>query len=265
MKIAITANGPDLGAGVSNRLGTAPYLLVVDLEDMSFEAVAGPPPSSGPGAGIETISIAVDMGAKAILTGFLSPHIALTLEKIGIEVITSVSGSAMAAAENYRQGAFQQINGPPQQSDVPITSHARMQLQEAFRKAGRQFFSIIPVLAGVILLVGLFRGLVSQDMLLSVFSGNMIPDTFLGACIGSLLSGNPVNSYVVGDALLKMGVSLFGAAAFMLSWVNVGLPQLPAEISALGTRFAVTRAIAAFFMTIVASILTVILSGNSLS
>ena len=265
MKIAITTTGPDLGADVSNRLGTTPYLLVVDVDDMSFEAVAGPPPSAGPGGGIETISIAVDMGVKAILTGFLSPHIALTLEKIGMEVITSVSGSAMAAAENYRQGAFQKINGTPQQSDVPMASHAWTQLREAFRKAGRQFFSIIPVLVGVISLVGLFRGFVSQDMLLSVFSGNMIQDTFLGACIGSLLSGNPVNSYVIGETLLKMGVSLFGAAALMLSWVNVGLLQLPAEISALGTRFAVTRTIAAFFMAIVVSILTVILTGGSLS
>ena len=264
MKIGITATGPDLGASVSNRLGTTPYLLVVDVKDMSFETVAGPPPSAGPGAGIETISIAMGMGVKAILTGFLSPHIALTLEKIGIEVITSVSGSAMAAAENYRQGALQQINGIPQQSDVPMASHARTQLQEAFRKAGRQFFSIIPVLVGVILLVGLFRGFVSHDMLLSVFSGNMIQDTFLGACIGSLLSGNPVNSYVIGDTLLKMGVSLFGVAALMLSWVNVGLLQLPAEISALGTRFTITRAIAAFFMAIVVSILTVILTGRSL-
>ena len=49
MKIGITATGPDLGASVSNRLGTTPYLLVVDVKDMSFETVAGPPPSAGPG------------------------------------------------------------------------------------------------------------------------------------------------------------------------------------------------------------------------
>jgi hypothetical protein len=59
-----------------------------------------------------------------------------------------------------------------------------------------------------------------------------------------------------------MGVSLFGAAALMLTWVNVGLLQLPAEISALGARFAISRTIAAFLMAIVVSILTVMLAGG---
>ena len=264
MKIAITATGPDLGARVADRLGTAPYLLVVDLDDMSFEAVDGPPPSAGHGAGVETLSTAMDMGAKVILTGFLSPHIALALEKIGIGVITSVSGSAMDAIERYRQGVSGQASSPSQESDPVGDAHGRMRFYEAFQRAGRQFSGIVPVLVGVVLLVGLFRGFVSRDMLLSVFSGNMISDTFRGACMGSLLSGNPVNSYVIGDTLLTMGVSLFGATALMLAWVNVGVLQLPAEISALGARFAVIRAMAAFCMAIGGSILTVVLTGGRL-
>ena len=50
---------------VEKRLGTAAYLLVVDLDDMSFEAVAGPSPSAGPGAGIEAVSIVLNMGGKS--------------------------------------------------------------------------------------------------------------------------------------------------------------------------------------------------------
>jgi predicted Fe-Mo cluster-binding NifX family protein len=253
MKIAIPANAPDLGARVENRLGTAPYLLVIDLDDLSFEAVAGPSATGGPGAGIEAISIVTGMGAEAILAGFISPHIALTLEEKGVAVITPVVGSVMDAIEKYRQGARARMTGRPQQPGVQV----------AFRKALRQFFSIIPVLIGVVLLVGLFRGFVSRNLLLTIFSGNVFQDTLWGACIGSLLSGNPVNSYVVAETLLKMGVSLFGAAALMLTWVNVGLLQLPVEISALGSRFALSRAIAAFLMAIVVSILTVIFSGGT--
>jgi predicted Fe-Mo cluster-binding NifX family protein len=253
MKIAIPANAPDLGARVENRLGTAPYLLVIDLDDLSFEAVAGPSATGGPGAGIEAISIVTGMGAEAILAGFISPHIALTLEEKGVVVITPVVGSVMDAIEKYRQGARARMTGRPQQPGVQV----------AFRKALRQFFSIIPVLIGVVLLVGLFRGFVSRNLLLTIFSGNVFQDTLWGACIGSLLSGNPVNSYVVAETLLKMGVSLFGAAALMLTWVNVGLLQLPVEISALGSRFALSRAIAAFLMAIVVSILTVIFSGGT--
>jgi hypothetical protein len=82
---------------------------------------------------------------------------------------------------------------------------------------------MLSVLVATLLLVGLFRGFVDRDQLLIIFSGNVLQDTFWGACIGSLLAGNAVNRYGVGATLLTMGASLFGAAALMLAWVNVEL------------------------------------------
>ena len=78
----------------------------------------------------------------------------------------------------------------------------------------------------------------------------------------SLLAGNAVNRYGVGATLLTMGASLFGAAALMLAWVNVGLLQLPVEISALGSRFAITRTVAAFLMAMVVWIKSCCRSGG---
>jgi predicted Fe-Mo cluster-binding NifX family protein len=263
MKIAIPATAPELGANVENRLGAAAYLLVIDMEDMSFEAVSGPPQSAGPGGGIETIAMVVGMGATAILAGFISPQIATTLEKNGIEVITPVSGRVTDAAERYRQGGFSRTRGNLQPSNGPAAPPGS-RFQGAFQKAGKQFFGMVPVLIGVVLLVGLFRGFVSREVLSAVFSGNPIRDTLWGAGVGSVLAGNPVNSYVIGETLLDMGVGLYGTAALMLSWVNVGLAQLPAEVSALGVRFAVSRNIAAFFMAMLVAVLTVILTGGGL-
>ena len=262
MKIAIPATAPDLGASVENRLGTAAYLLVIDTEDMSFEAVAGPPPSTGPGAGIKVIVMVMEMGATAILAGFISPQIASTLEKNGIEVIAPVSGRVMDAAETYRKGGFSRTSGDLQPSNAPVAPPLGSRFREAYQKAARQFFGMVPVLIGVVLLVGLFRGFVSREMLLAIFSGNPIQDALWGAGVGSVLAGNPVNSYVIGETLLNMGVSLYGTAALMLSWVNVGLVQLPAEVSALGARFAVFRTITAFCMAMLVAILTVILTGG---
>jgi predicted Fe-Mo cluster-binding NifX family protein len=259
MKIAIPANAPELDAVVEKRLGTAAYLLVVDLDDMSFEAVAGPSPSAGPGAGIEAVSIVLNMGAKAILSGFISPYIASTLEKNGIAVITPVGGRVTDVIEKYKQGAFVQ---PSSLKMAP--ARAIPPLRPAFQKAARQFISILPFLTGVVLLVGLFRGFVSRELLMTIFSGHVIQDTLWGACLGSIFTGNPANSYVVGETLLNMGASLFGAAALMMTWVNVGVLQLPAEISALGARFAIVRLVAAFLMAIFVSILTVVLTGGHL-
>ena len=246
MKIGIPATSPNLDAKVENRLGTAAYLLVIDLDDLSFESAVRPSSSAGPAAGIEAISLLTRMGAKTILAGYISPNIELTLRKSGIEVITPVRGTVLDALEKYRQGTLSE-KSEDSKSDVPIPSHAIPLVMQTFRKTLRQFQNIIPALVGVVLLVGLFRGFMSQDLLLKIFQGKVIQDTLWGACIGSLFSGNPVNSYVVGETLLNTGVSLFGVAALMLTWVNVGLLQLPAEISALGKGFAITRAIASFF------------------
>ena len=105
---------------------------------------------------------------------------------------------------------------------------ARVKGRDALRRAARQFFSIFPILIAVIFLVGLFQAFLPRRVLLTLFSGNTFRDTVWGACAGSIVTGNPINSYVIGETLLNLGVSLFGVTALMLSWVSVGLVQLPA-------------------------------------
>ena len=39
MKIAISSTGPDLDAQVDPRFGRCEYFLIVELDDMSFEAL----------------------------------------------------------------------------------------------------------------------------------------------------------------------------------------------------------------------------------
>jgi len=264
MKIAIPATAPNLDAQVEHKLGTAAYLLVIDMDDMSFEAIEGPPPSHGPGAGIQAVSLVVGMGVRVILTGYISPHIAGTLRQNGIEIITSVSGRVRNAVEKYERdhAALTDITAPDDATEH--SSLARVKGRDALRKAAKQFFSIFPILIAVILLVGLFQAFLPRKALLTLFSGNTFWDTVWGACAGSIVTGNPINSYVIGETLLNLGVSLFGVTALMLSWVSVGLVQLPAEISALGIRFAVVRNSAAFLIAIVASVVIVWLSEGAL-
>ena len=263
MKIAIPAGGPDMNARVENRLGTAPWLLVIDADSLVFDAVEGPSRSSGPGAGIQAVTLVLGMGARALLTGTLSPGIAATLRKNGIEVITGVSGSVQDVVDAYRRGDFRAADVPcPKEQTGEAFSGGKMRCRDALKKTARQFAGILPVLLGVILLVGLFHSFVPRDLLLSLFPGNAVQDTLFGALAGSLMAGNPLNSYVMGDALIEMGVSLFGAVAFMLAWVNIGLVQLPAEIAALGAVFAGLRNLAAFLMVILVAALTVLLMGG---
>jgi len=262
MKIALFADAPHMDARLEQKPGTARYLLVVDTETMDFEAAPGPAGSGGSGAGVKLLSMAAGMGAQAILVGYVAPPIAAALEKKGIRVITSVSGRVRDLIERFREGA-----PPPEEDGVhargePPEDPSPSPWKEALQKTTRQVWGMLPILTGVILLLGLFHAFVPRTGLTAFFSGHRSLDILRAACAGSVLAGNPVNSYVLGRGLLDMGVSLSAVTALMLSWVCVGLVQLPAEMATLGTRFAVTRNVAAFVGSLAAAPLIVWLAGG---
>jgi uncharacterized membrane protein YraQ (UPF0718 family) len=134
-------------------------------------------------------------------------------------------------------------------------------LSEALQKAMREMTIMLPALLGVILLVGLFQTFVSKARMSCFFGGGLLSDAFVGAVFGSVLAGNPANSYVIGKGLFEAGVGLSGVATFILTWVTVGLIQLPAEAAALGIRFALARAVVAFALSIPIAYLTLWLVG----
>ncbi len=80
--------------------------------------------------------------------------------------------------------------------------------------------------------------------------------------MGSILAGNPINSYVIGKNLLDIGIGLSGVTALLLTWVSVGLIQLPVESKALGIRFALVRNIAGFMVAIIMSFVIVWFTGG---
>jgi hypothetical protein len=123
-------------------------------------------------------------------------------------------------------------------------------------KAFINFWTVFPVLLGVILLIGLFRSFISSRMITTMLTGELLKDSTIGAAIGSISTGNPLTSYISGGELLKDGVSLYAVAAFIVAWVTVGLVQLPGEISILGKAFAVTRNILNFFLAILVAFAT---------
>lgn len=128
----------------------------------------------------------------------------------------------------------------------------------SFFKTVRSFGTMLPMLFGIILLLGLFKVYVTPEMVSSVFTDRPLHDTLLGALIGSISTGNPITSYIIGGGLLDEGVSLFAVTAFILAWVTVGMVQLPAEAAMLGKRFALTRNGLSFILAIVVATATVL-------
>jgi uncharacterized membrane protein YraQ (UPF0718 family) len=137
--------------------------------------------------------------------------------------------------------------------------------QSRWKRAARGLLSnvkmSIPILVGILLLIGLINTLVPKSFFSRIFTGNKILDPLIGALIGSIAAGSPLNSYLIGGELLKNGISLVAVLAFVVSWVTVGTVQLPAETLMLGKKFALLRNGISLIMAVVIAILTVLISG----
>ena len=121
----------------------------------------------------------------------------------------------------------------------------------------RSFGQTLPVLLGMLLLTSLLLAWVPTQDLSALFGRWGWLDVLLGAVAGSIALGHPVAGYVLAGELLAGGVSLVAVTALIVSWVTVGLVQLPAESLLLGTRFALTRNLLAFGSAIAVAYLAV--------
>lgn len=129
----------------------------------------------------------------------------------------------------------------------------------SFRSAFKVFFSNLPLIFGIILLVSLANSAIPKDFYTKIFQGNFLLDSFIGGFIGSISFGTPITSYIIGGELLSQGISLIAVTAFLVAWVTVGFIQLPAEIVMLGRRFAITRNLLSFIFAIIVAIISVLI------
>ncbi len=135
-----------------------------------------------------------------------------------------------------------------------------MDFRQSFKKSIDSFKQMIPTLIGILLLINLVNNF-SRDFYMSLFTGNYLKDSFIGALAGSVAFGVPVTSYVIGGELLRENVSILAITAFIMTWTTVGLAMLPLESMMLGRKFAITRNVINFIFAIIISILTFLIIG----
>ncbi len=139
-----------------------------------------------------------------------------------------------------------------------------MLLKNSLQKALRGLSRSLPIIATVILLISLLKTYLPAKAVVSFFGSSNIADTTIGALFGSILAGNSINSYIIGEQLLLDGVPLTAVTAFLAAWVIVGVVQIPAEAAELGRRFALIRAVSGFLFSIVVALIVTIMLGGSL-
>lgn len=131
------------------------------------------------------------------------------------------------------------------------------ELIKSVTSTSRTFLNVLPVILGMLLLTSGIVNLAPETAIMEYFGRHDFLDVLAGATVGGIAAGHPVASYIIGGELLKSGVSLLAVTALVVSWVTVGVVQLPAEALMLGRRFAIYRNLLCFLSAIGVSFLTV--------
>jgi uncharacterized membrane protein YraQ (UPF0718 family) len=132
---------------------------------------------------------------------------------------------------------------------------------KALANAFKMLYTIAPMLLGVIGLVGLFQTYITPEMLHAFFTGSPLYDTVIGTLTGGVSVGQPFLSYIIGGELLKEGISLYAVTAFIISFVTLGLVQLPLEYTLFGMRFTLVRNLLALVFAMLIAWATVPTAG----
>ena len=112
MKTAVTATGPSLDGPVDPRFGRCTYFLIVETDNLAFEAVENPNLTLGGGAGIQSAQLMNEKGVRFVLTGNCGPNARQTFAAAGIEVIVGCSGRVRDVVEQFKVGRLSAADEP---------------------------------------------------------------------------------------------------------------------------------------------------------
>ena len=121
-------------------------------------------------------------------------------------------------------------------------SRSAPKTRQAVTAARKSLVGMLPTFAAVFGLVGLFQVFVPPalvERLLGEAAGPL--SLLLGTTLGSVAAGPPAAAFPIAASLLESGAWMPAAAAFIVSWVLVGVVSLPFEAGVFGWRYALTR------------------------
>jgi len=130
MKVAISSNGEDLNAQLDPRFGRCAYFLVVDPDNMSFEAFENKSAVQGGGAGIQVAQFLASQGVEAVITGNCGPNAVQTLSAAGVELFVGQAGIIKEVVERFKNGHLKPTGA------ATVDSHFGMNAQAGLGHGG---------------------------------------------------------------------------------------------------------------------------------
>jgi predicted Fe-Mo cluster-binding NifX family protein len=112
MKICVSAASNSLDSPIDPRFGRCPYLVIVDSENMQFEAVPNMASDATGGAGIQAAQTIASKGAEVLITGNVGPNAFQALSAAGIKIVTGAFGTVREVVEKYKKGELGETGAP---------------------------------------------------------------------------------------------------------------------------------------------------------
>ena len=112
MKVAITAQGPDLTSQVDPRFGRAKSFVVLETDTDEFSVHENTQNiNAAQGAGIQAGRTVVDLGVEAVVTGNIGPKAFATLQAAKVKVHPGATGTVKEALEKFKAGELPPADG----------------------------------------------------------------------------------------------------------------------------------------------------------
>ena len=109
MKVCITAQGATLESPAEDRFGRAPYFIVVESENGSFEAIKNPYADGSGGVGPKAAQVLIAHHVKALVSGQVGGNAREVLAAAGIAMYTyRAGGSVRDAFDRFSKNTLEQ-------------------------------------------------------------------------------------------------------------------------------------------------------------
>jgi uncharacterized membrane protein YraQ (UPF0718 family) len=118
----------------------------------------------------------------------------------------------------------------------------RQRIGLALKNGGGALVNLLPFLLAIFALVGLAQEFLPAELIEKLLGQqNRGLALLLGGLAGAISVGPPLAAYPIAGTLVDNGAWPPAVAAFILSWVSVGIVTLPFEAKIFSWRFALVR------------------------
>lgn len=133
-------------------------------------------------------------------------------------------------------------------------------LRDGLLAGAESFYSLLPLLIGVFIVVGLSDYLIPKELVARWLGGSSgFRGLLIASALGAVTPGGPFVSFPLVASLYKAGAAIGPVVAFVTAWSLLALSRLPLEIGLVGLRLTMIRLVSSLIFPPLAGLIASVL------